>query len=71
MSSHSFYSGVPGPVNYKNQECVLYGVVNEVSRANLIQRLSGLCDPGTKTFSEHEMVFVLSRCCLFVSISVI
>lgn len=55
------HSTLPSPANYKNQECVLYGVVSEASKGLLIQRLSGLCDPGKKSFSEHEMVFALSK----------
>lgn len=59
--SHSLHPNLPGPTNYRNQECVLYGVVNENSKNLLIQRLTGLCDPGKKAFSEHEMVFTLSK----------
>ncbi|KAI6228325.1 Mediator of RNA polymerase II transcription subunit 18 [Aphelenchoides besseyi] len=43
----------------KNQECLLYGVVPNTHRNQLIQRLAGLCDPDRKSFSEHEMVFTL------------
>jgi len=59
QTARPLHTGIPGPTNYRNQECVLYGVVNEESKNLLIQRLTGLCDPGTKAFSEHEMVFTL------------
>jgi hypothetical protein len=54
-------SGLPAPTNYRNQECVLYGIINESSKSTLIQLLSSICDPGKKNFSEHEMVFNLSK----------
>uniref|UniRef100_A0A0N5ATZ2 Mediator of RNA polymerase II transcription subunit 18 n=1 Tax=Syphacia muris TaxID=451379 RepID=A0A0N5ATZ2_9BILA len=44
---------------YQTQELVLYGSVYKKNEDELIQRLRGLCDPGSVDFSEHEMVFSL------------
>ncbi|KAI6242602.1 Mediator of RNA polymerase II transcription subunit 18 [Aphelenchoides fujianensis] len=47
------------PANYSSLAAFSYGVVSEALKPQLVQRLAGLCDPDTKSFNEHEMVFML------------
>jgi hypothetical protein len=57
---------VQPPHNYQSTECVLYGSIFNSEKAQVIERLKGLCDPGGPVpFFEHNMVFKLSEYGLF------
>ena len=47
--------------NYQSTECIIYGSIFNSQKAQMIERLKGLCDPGGPiSFFEHNMVFKLS-----------